>query len=185
MDLGPADRVLADHPEAERFDGRGKAVMPGFANGHTHFGLTISRGVQGDFSFPTTLKFPKGPDAYLSDGDRVVMAQLGELESIRSGTNAPFEISRNIEVYVQAMADTGLRISLGEAAYDLDQPKAVWENVFEFDDARGEAALERIELLYEKFDGAADGRVRVVPAAHAPEVVSSGMLRKIRDLAER
>ena len=35
------------------------------------------------------------------------------------------------------------------------------------------------------FDGAADGRVRVVPAAHAPEAVSPGLLRKIRDLSER
>ncbi len=183
--IGPSDQVLAAHPGAETLDGRGKAVMPGFANCHTHFGLTLSRGIQEDFSFPSTLRFPKGVGEYLSDDEHVVMAQLGALESIRSGTTAPFEISRNIEVYAQAMADTGLRISLGEAVHDLDQRKAVWGDTFEFDDARGEAGLEKIESLHSKFDGAADGRVRVVPAAHAPEAVSPRLLRRIRDLAER
>ncbi|MDA0352266.1 MAG: amidohydrolase family protein [Chloroflexi bacterium] len=183
--IGPNAEVLASYPGAEVIDGRGKAVLPGFANCHTHFGLTISRGVQEDFSFPSTLRFPKNVADYLDDDEKSVMAQLGALESIRSGTTAPFEIARNIEVYAQAMADTGLRISLGEAAHDLDQQRAVWEGRFEFDEARGEAALERIDSLYARFDGAADGRVRVVPAAHAPEAVSPRLLREIRDRAER
>ena len=183
--IGPTDRMLVEHADAERIDARGKAVMPGFANCHTHFGLTIARGIQEDFSFPSTLRFPRNVSDYLSDDEKVVMAQLGALESIRSGTTAPFEIARNIEVYAQAMADTGLRISLGESAHDLDQQRAVWEHRFEFDDARGEAAIGRIESLHSRFDGAANGRVRVIPAAHAPEAVSPGLLRKIRDLAER
>ncbi len=183
--IGANEEVLAAHPDAERVDGRGKAVMPGFANCHTHFTLTLSRGIQEDFSFPTTLRFPKGVAEYITDDERTVMAQLGALESIRSGTTAPFEISPGMAVYAEAMAETGLRITLGESAADLDQRKAVWEGVFEFSDERGEAALERIEALHSKWDGAADGRVRVVPAAHAPEAVSPRLLRQLRELSER
>ena len=36
--LGPKAELLVRYPAAERIDGRGKAVMPGFANVHTHFG---------------------------------------------------------------------------------------------------------------------------------------------------
>jgi len=43
--LGPNAELLARYPAAERIDGRGKAVMPGFANGHTHLGLTLARGI--------------------------------------------------------------------------------------------------------------------------------------------
>ena len=183
--LGASEEVLAAHPEAERVDGRGKAVMPGFANCHTHFTLTLSRGIQEDFSFPSTLRFPKGVAEYIDDDERTVMAQLGALESIRSGTTAPLEIAAGIEVYAQALADTGLRITLGESAADLDQRKAAWEGVFEFSDARGEAALERVESLYSRFDGAAGGRVRVLPAAHAPEAVSPRLMKQLRRLSER
>jgi cytosine/adenosine deaminase-related metal-dependent hydrolase len=36
--LGSSAELLARYSAAERIDGRGKAVMPGFANVHTHFG---------------------------------------------------------------------------------------------------------------------------------------------------
>jgi 5-methylthioadenosine/S-adenosylhomocysteine deaminase len=183
--LGPSDEVLGRYPTAERIDGRGKALMPGFANCHTHFTLTLSRGIQEDFSFPSTLRFPKGVADYLTPDERAVFAQLGAIESIHSGTTAPFEISRGIEAYAQAMVDSGLRITLGETAADLDQGKAAREGVFEFHDALGESSLERIEALHGRFDGAGDGRVRVAPAAHAPEAVSPALLRRVRDLAER
>src|SRR5437899_11948418 len=39
--LGPSAELLARYPAAECIDGRGKAVMPGFANVHTHFGRVI------------------------------------------------------------------------------------------------------------------------------------------------
>ena len=49
--IGPSDETLARFPQAELINGRGKAVMPGFANCHTHFTLTISRGVAENSSF--------------------------------------------------------------------------------------------------------------------------------------
>jgi len=46
--IGLNAELLAHYPTAERIDGRGKAVMPGFANVHTHFGLTLARGIYED-----------------------------------------------------------------------------------------------------------------------------------------
>ncbi len=48
--IGPNAELLARYPAAERIDGRGKAVLPGFANTHTHLGLTLARGVYEDLS---------------------------------------------------------------------------------------------------------------------------------------
>ncbi|MEX2230219.1 MAG: amidohydrolase family protein [Dehalococcoidia bacterium] len=183
--VGPTDEVRARFPGAEAVDARGHALLPGFANCHTHFTLTIARGIEEDFSFPSTLRFPRAVASYLDDEDRVVMAQLGALESIRSGTTSPFEIGANLAVYADAMVATGLRIVLGESAADLDQARARHEGVFVFDDARGAAALERIADLHARYHGAGDGRVSVAVAAHAPEAVSPGLLRALRDLQER
>ncbi len=41
--IGGSPELLARYPGAERIDASGKAVMPGFANVHTHLELTIAR----------------------------------------------------------------------------------------------------------------------------------------------
>src|SRR5262245_10291380 len=43
--IGPSAEILARHPGAERVDGRGRAVLPGFANTHTHLARTLARGI--------------------------------------------------------------------------------------------------------------------------------------------
>ena len=58
--LGPSAELLARYPAAERINGRGKAVMPGFAHVHTHFGLTLARGIYEDLSPSHTPPFEGG-----------------------------------------------------------------------------------------------------------------------------
>ena len=183
--IGPSAELLSRFADAERIDGRGKLVLPGFANCHTHLPFTISRGIEEDFSFPSTLGLPKGIAEYLSDDELTVMAQLGALEAIRSGTTAVFEIGPGIERYARVLVDTGLRLVLGESAWDLDRAKAAREDAFEYDDGRGAEGLARISDLHGKWHGAADGRVTVAVAAHAPEAVSPSLLGQLRDLQER
>jgi 5-methylthioadenosine/S-adenosylhomocysteine deaminase len=42
--IGPTAQTLAHHPAAERVDGRGRAVLPGLANTHTHLSRVLARG---------------------------------------------------------------------------------------------------------------------------------------------
>ena len=42
--MGPSDALRAAHPAATLVDGRGRLVMPGFANIHTHLHMTLARG---------------------------------------------------------------------------------------------------------------------------------------------
>jgi 5-methylthioadenosine/S-adenosylhomocysteine deaminase len=105
--LGPSAEVLACYPAAERIDGRGKAVMPGFANVHTHFGLTLARGIYEDLSPSHTPPFEGGlaplPLPPLSREERQVMCQLGMLEAIRSGTTLVLEDAVGILHYAEAL----------------------------------------------------------------------------------
>src|SRR5215470_16048746 len=88
--VGPTREVLARYPCAERVDAAGKAVMPGFANAHTHLHMTLARGIYEDLSPPNRPPFTGGlaplPLPSLSPDEERLMATLGALEAIRSGT---------------------------------------------------------------------------------------------------
>jgi cytosine/adenosine deaminase-related metal-dependent hydrolase len=188
IDLGPSDEVMSKHPRAEHIDGRGKAVMPGFANCHTHLTATVRRGISEDFGFPTTLRYPKRAADYLSSDEITVMAQLAALEAIRSGTTTIHEIG-SVEPYGEAIVDSGLRVMFGIGASDVDPSKVFMritgeQSVFEFDQERGEESLKRIKSIHSKFDGVDNDRVRVSPAAAMPERCSPWMLRQVRELSE-
>src|SRR5207249_266377 len=58
--IGPTAELLARYPEAERVDGRARAVLPGFANTHTHFPMTLARGIYEDLSPPHSPPFSGG-----------------------------------------------------------------------------------------------------------------------------
>ena len=64
--------------------------------------------------------FPVTARSLMTQEERQVMAMLGALEAIRSGTTTLLEISANVAGYVTALADTGLRLVLAENINDVD-----------------------------------------------------------------
>src|SRR5919206_4119873 len=58
--VGGTEDLLRHYPTAEQIDGSGRAVMPGFANTHTHLALTLARGVYEDLSPPNRPPFTGG-----------------------------------------------------------------------------------------------------------------------------
>mgnify|MGYP003341773195 CR=1 FL=1 len=89
--IGASDEILARHPGAERVNGAGKLVMPGFANVHTHLPMTLARGVFEDISPPHKPPFSGGlspiPLPKLNAHEQQVFALL-EKVSLRKGRMA-------------------------------------------------------------------------------------------------
>jgi cytosine/adenosine deaminase-related metal-dependent hydrolase len=171
-------------PGAERVDGRGKAVLPGFVNCHTHLWFTVARGIQEDFGFPSTLRYPTTVTAMLSAEENAVFAMLGALEALRGGTTALLEIGYRVPDYARQVAATGLRVVFGQSASDLE-PEGIPEDRFVYSPARGEATLRAVDDVIAAWHGAAEGRITCMVAAHAPEACSPELLRAARELAER
>ena len=182
--IGPTDDVRLAYPDAEVVDGRGKAVFPGLINCHTHLLATGDRGILEDFGFPTRLTFPVSARALLSDEERQTLALLGVLESIRSGVTCLLEISSNVAGYAADLAATGLRLALAENINDVDEARAR-DGVYEFDEARADAGLQRSADLVESWHGREQGRVNCFLAPHAPETCSPHLLRRTREMAEQ
>jgi 5-methylthioadenosine/S-adenosylhomocysteine deaminase len=187
--LGPSAELLARYPTAERINGRGKAVMPGFANVHTHFGLTLARGIYEDLSPSHTPPFEGGlaplPLPPLSHEERQVMCQLGMLEAIRSGTTLVLEDAVGILHYAEAIEASGLRALLCERAWDRTQAGIGQPGPFNADAGLAEQGLRRIEELHTRWHGRGYGRIQIGLAAWAPDMCSPALLRDLRTLQER
>jgi 5-methylthioadenosine/S-adenosylhomocysteine deaminase len=186
--IGPTPELLARYPTAERVDGRGRAVLPGLANTHTHLSRVLARGIYEDLSPAHSPPFTGGlaplPTPSLSPDEERVMVQLGALEAIRSGTTLALEESSGIDSYAGALADTGLRLLLCERAWDRARASIGQPGPFEVDGALADTGLARIALLHRRWDGAAEGRVRTGLAAWAPDMCSPAVLGRLRKLQD-
>ena len=113
--------------------------------------MTIARGIYEDQSPPHRPPFLGGlarlPLPTLSGQERQVMALLGALEAIRSGTTLVLEDDSGLDGYAAALADTGLRLLLCERAWDRAGAAIGLPGPFAVDDAQAELGLTRIADL--------------------------------------
>jgi 5-methylthioadenosine/S-adenosylhomocysteine deaminase len=186
-----ADRIVAvgataelerAYPALPRMSGRGLAVLPGLINAHTHTVLTSLRGTVEDWSGEIIYRYMSPISYTMSEHERGVMAALGCLEAIRSGTTTLVDPFRHVVTYAAAMADTGLRLWLSESCADIDTRKIRFGD-YTVDESFGQAFLDRATALIETWNGARDGRVNCQVAAHAPDNCSPAMLGKLLELA--
>lgn len=186
--IGPTAEITAKFPRAEVVDGTGRAVFPGFANIHTHFVMTLARGVFEDLSPPHEPPFCGGlspiPLPALSPAEQAVMCQLGALEAIRSGTTAVLEDAAQIENYAREMVDTGLRMVLAERSWDRVGTSIGDPSEFVRDEKVGQSGVERTRKLHAKWNGAGEGRIRVGVSAWAPDMCSTELLTELRALQQ-
>ena len=186
--IGPNAELQQRYPSAERIDGRGRMVMPGFANTHTHLTMTLARGVFEDLSPPHKPPFSGGlspiPLPDMTPEERTVMAQLGALECLRSGVTFMLEDSNNIDDYAGTLAKTGLRFLFGERAYDRTGTAIGDPAPFQLDRAMGERHIATIEKTFAKWNGKADGRIRIAISAWAPDMCSPELLKRPERAAE-
>ena len=113
--IGPTDAILKQYPNADVYDGRGKALFPGLVNCHAHLGATLARGFNEDFGFPNSAKLAVQPNSLLQGEEATLMTTIGALEAIRTGTTTIVEISGNIGRHAGALLATGLRWVFAEA----------------------------------------------------------------------
>ncbi|PYN81758.1 MAG: hypothetical protein DMD96_06805 [Candidatus Rokuibacteriota bacterium] len=184
--LGPTTELLARHPDAERIDGRGRAILPGFANTHTHLSRVLARGIYEDLSPSHRPPFSGGlaplPLPPLTPDEERVMATLGALEAIRSGTTLVLEEGVGLDGYAGALIDTGLRLVLCERVWDRANASIGQTGPFVLDPALAETGLTRAADFHARWHGKGDGRLRAGLAAWAPDTCSPGLLGHLRKL---
>ena len=189
--IGPTDTVLEAYPQAEVYDGRGKALLPGLINCHAHLAATLARGFNEDFGFPNSYRLAIRPSSLLSEEEATLMAVMGALESIRCGATTVVEYTGGIGRSAKALADTGLRWVFAESIRDIENgagPLSA-ESLARSEAPRFSARLrdegwQSAHDLFTTWHGARAGRISVFPTTALAEDSSPELLHMVRDFAE-
>ncbi len=189
--IGPTEQVQARYTNAEVYDGRGKALFPGLINCHAHLGATIERGFNEDFGFPNSLTLAVQPGSLLSPDERVLMAVIGMVEALRTGTTTIIENVGGIAREAKAIADVGLRCVFAESFNDRERGGVMSAELLArsgkptYSAKLREEGMQRIADLHTAWHGRDNGRISVFPAVAHAENCSGELLRAVREFAEK
>jgi 5-methylthioadenosine/S-adenosylhomocysteine deaminase len=157
-----------------KMDGRGKLVIPGLINTHSHVAMTLFRGYADDMRFWEAWPERIWPKEKKLKAEHVYWgAMLGCLEMIRSGTSCFMDNYFFMDDVAKAVKETGIRANLAYGMIDLD------------DAGKRKKELGIGEKLVKDFNGKAEGRIRCSFSPHAPYTCSKDLLLKSKELAER
>jgi 5-methylthioadenosine/S-adenosylhomocysteine deaminase len=173
--VGRRADVERDFAGRETIEARGRVVMPGLINGHTHIPMTLFRGLADDLDLNEWLTryiFPAEAKNVTEDFVRVG-TRLGLAEMIRGGTTTYCDMYYFEDAIAEETAKAGVRGVLGETVID-------------FPVADNKTFAEAMAYT-EKFIGKWRGHALITPAIapHAPYTVSEEHLKAVRDLSNR
>jgi 5-methylthioadenosine/S-adenosylhomocysteine deaminase len=190
--VGPTDSILRTYPNAEVYDGRGKALFPGLVNCHAHLAATLERGFNEDFGFPNSARLAIRPGSLLQGEEATLMVTIGALEAIRTGTTTIVENSGGISRHAAALAQTGLRCVFAESIRDSENvagpmsPEGLARSEApRFSPKLRDEGMQRINDLFSTWHGAKQRRITVFPAAALAETASPELLQAVRAFAEK
>lgn len=173
--VGARAQLARRYAAREVIDARGRAVVPGLINGHTHIPMVLFRGLADDLDLNEWLTkyiFPAEAKNVTEEFVRVG-TRLGLAEMIRGGTTTYCDMYYFEDAIAEETARAGVRGLLGETVIDF--PVA--------DNQTWAEAMRYSERFLRKWRG--HPLITPAVAPHAPYTVSEEHLREVRALSER
>lgn len=184
IEVDQSDRIKRKYSTETIIDARNKLVLPGLVNCHTHVGLTLCRGTCEDHR--SSLWDIMMPIMELAtEEDLYKTGMLGCLELIRFGSTTIAENSASASKIAHAIQEVGLRGIVSELINDVDIDTLKESKKYKYMPERGERCLKSNMELIEEWEGKADGRIQCIFGPQAADWCSEGILRKVRDCANR
>src|SRR5262245_23329947 len=136
VDVGAATELKAKGYRQKRvIDARGKVVLPGLINTHTHIPMTLFRGIADDLDVQDWLtKYIFPAEAQNVTRDFVAAGTgLALAEMIRGGTTTYADMYYFEDAVAEETSKAGLRGVLGETVIDFPAPdNKTWEAALSF-----------------------------------------------------
>ncbi|MBI1750831.1 MAG: amidohydrolase [Acidobacteria bacterium] len=173
--VGPRAEIEAKYVGTHFLSARGRIVLPGLINTHTHVPMTLFRGLADDLTLQDWLEkciFPA--EAKNVTEDFVIWGtRLAVLEMIRGGTTTFADMYYFEDAIARTTKAAGMRGVLGESMLDFPVP----------DNKTHAAALAYTENFLKKWQG--DPLIRAAVAPHAAFTNSEESLKDAAALARR
>lgn len=176
VEVGDAAQLKVKNYRAKQtIDARGKVVLPGLINTHTHIPMTLFRGIADDLNLQDWLtKYIFPAEAKNVTRDFVVAGtRLGLAEMIRGGTTTYADMYYFEDAIAEETKKAGVRGVLGETVIDFPVP----------DNKTWAEAMNYSEKFLQRWKG--DSLITAAIAPHAPYTVNTAHLNEVRALAER
>jgi 5-methylthioadenosine/S-adenosylhomocysteine deaminase len=178
------DSILAIAPRAEieakftttrTIDARGKLILPGFINGHTHVPMTLFRGLHDDVTLNDWLYKYIFPAEAKNVNEEFVRwgTRLAAAEQIRSGVTTFADMYYFEDAVAEETKAAGMRGVLGETFIDFPAP----------DNKTNAAMLVYTEKFLQKWQG--DLLIHAAPAPHSIYTCSKKTIQDAAALARK
>lgn len=173
--VGPRVEIEARFLGAQTIDARGKLVLPGLVNGHTHVPMTLLRGLKDDvvldewlrkYIFPAEAK--NVTEEFVRWGTRLAMAEM-----IRGGTTTFADMYYFEDAVAEETKAAGLRGVLGETWIDFPAP----------DNKSEDQTAAYSEKFLKKWQG--DPQIRAALAPHSIYTCSEKTLKAAAAMARK
>src|SRR5881296_3719198 len=168
--VGPRAEVEAKYASSQTIDARGKLVLPGFINGHTHVPMTLFRGLHDDVTLNDWLYKYIFPAEAKNVNEEFVRwgTRLAAAEQIRSGVTTFADMYYFEDAVAEETKAAGMRGVLGETILDFPAP----------DNKSNAAMLEYTEKFLKRWQGDA-----LIHAAVAPHSIYTCSQKTLQDSA--
>lgn len=156
----------------EAVDLRGRLLMPGLVNVHTHAAMSLMRGLADDLPLMEWLNdYIFKAEKSLSPEWARIGTELACLEMIRSGTTCASDMYIFENSVLEVFDRSGMRAICGEAVYDFPSPCY----------GAPENAWACLRELKDRWSG--HSRVRLAVTPHAPYTCSPDLLVRLHQFA--
>jgi 5-methylthioadenosine/S-adenosylhomocysteine deaminase len=173
--VGPRADIEARYGSAKTIDARGRLVLPGFINGHTHVPMTLFRGLHDDvtlndwlykYIFPAEAKNVN--EAFVRWGTRLAAA-----EQIRAGVTTFADMYYFEDAVAEETKAAGMRGVLGETFIDFPAP----------DNKSNAEMMAYTEKFLKRWQG--DALIHAAPAPHSIYTCSKKTIQDAAELAKK
>lgn len=177
---GPSDGLSDSSASArsyeETYDGRGKILMPGLYNAHSHVPMTLLRGLGENLPLDKWLNDAIFPfEALMTDKDSYYATLAGFAEMIRFGVVSCTDMYYHSEARAKAIIESGVKCNLGHSVLDFD-PDISYDQI-------PEAAKN--EELFKEYHGAGEGRLLIDFNLHAEYTSTEKVVEGLAQAAEQ
>jgi len=175
LDVGPRTQIESQYSAATQVDAKGRLVLPGFINGHTHAPMTLLRGLKDDVTLDVWLKnyiFPAEAKNVTQDFVRWG-TRLAAAEMIRDGVTTFVDMYYFEDALAEETKAAGMRAIVGESWLDFPVP-----------DNKNEAeAAAYTETFLKRWQG--DPLIHAAVAPHSIYLCSQKTLHDVQSLAHK
>jgi 5-methylthioadenosine/S-adenosylhomocysteine deaminase len=173
--VGPRADVESRYQAAQTIDARGRLVLPGFINGHTHVPMTLFRGLHDDVTLNDWLYKYIFPAEAKNVNEEFVRwgTRLAAAEQIRSGVTTFADMYYFEDAVAEETKAAGMRGVLGETFIDFPAP----------DNKTHAEMLAYTEKFLKKWQG--DLLIHAAPAPHSIYTCSKKTIQDAAALARK